>query len=229
VLKIVEAVRREGRNNLLETESLEILRLYGLRLPPTAFARSPGEAAVEARKLGFPVAIKIVSPDILHKSDVGGVKLNLASATAVKNSARAVLKQIAVERSTARIDGFLVSPMAPPGQECIFGVFRDPGFGPVIMFGLGGIFVEALKDVAFGVTPLSASDVDRMIRSIRGYRLLTGFRGEGEKDIEAVRRLIERLSLIAIENPDLAELDLNPVIVHSHGSSVVDARIILTE
>jgi len=227
VLKIVEAARREERKNLLETESLEILRLYGLRLPPTAFAPSPAEAAVEARKLGFPVAIKIVSPDILHKSDVGGVKLNLASATAVKNSARAVLKQIAVERSTARIDGFLVSPMAPPGQECIFGVFRDPGFGPVIMFGLGGIFVEALKDVAFGVAPLSASDVDRMIRSIRGYRLLTGFRGEGEKDIEAVRRLIERLSLIATENPDLAELDLNPVIVHSHGSSVVDARIIL--
>jgi acyl-CoA synthetase (NDP forming) len=228
VLKIVEAARREGRKNLLETESFEILRLYGLRLPPAAFVRSPGEAAVEARKLGFPVAIKIVSPDILHKSDVGGVKLNLASATAVKNSARAVLKQIAVERSTARIDGFLVSPMAPPGQECIFGVFRDPGFGPVIMFGLGGIFVEALKDVAFGVAPLSASDVDRMIRSIRGYRLLTGFRGEGEKDIEAVRRLIERLSLIATENPDLAELDLNPVIVHSHGGSVVDARIILT-
>jgi acetyltransferase len=229
MLKIIEAVRRQGRRNLLETESLEILRLYGLRLPPAAFARSPGEAAMEARKLGFPVALKIVSPDILHKSDVGGVKLNLASATAVKNAARAVLKQIAVEWSTARIEGFLVSPMAPPGQECIFGIFRDPGFGPVIMFGLGGIFVEALKDVAFGVAPLSASDVDRMIRSIHGYRLLKGFRDEGEKDIEAVHRQIECLSLIATENPDLAELDLNPVIVHSHGSSVVDARIILTE
>jgi acyl-CoA synthetase (NDP forming) len=119
--------------------------------------------------------------------------------------------------------------MAPPGQECIFGIFRDPGFGPVVMFGLGGVFVEALKDVAFGVAPLSAGDVERMIRSIRGYRLLKGLRGESEKDIAAVRRHIECLSLIATENPELAELDLNPVIVHSRGSSVVDARMILTE
>ncbi len=229
VQEVIAAARREGRRNLLETEALEILRRYGLRLPPSAFARSPDEAAMAARKLGFPVALKIVSPDILHKSDAGGVKLNLGSATAVKNAARAIIKQTAAALSTARVEGFLVSPMAPSGQECIFGIFRDPGFGPVVMFGLGGIFVEVLKDVAFGVAPLSANDVERMTASIRGAALLKGVRGEGEKDIEAVRRTIECLSLIATENPDLAELDLNPVIVHSHGSSVVDARIILTE
>jgi acetyltransferase len=229
VLKIIEAVRRQGRKNLLETEALEILRLYGLRLPPAAFAGSPDKAAMAACKVGFPVALKVVSPDILHKSDAGGVQLNLASATAVKRAARAILKQAVEAPSRPRIEGFLVSPMAPPGQECILGLFRDPGFGPVVMFGLGGIFVEALKDVAFGVAPLSAGDVERMIRSIRGYRLLKGLRGESEKDIAAVRRLIECLSLIATENPELAELDLNPVIVHSRGSSVVDARMILTE
>lgn len=229
VQEVIAAARREGRRNLLETEALEILHRYGLRLPPSAFARSPDEAAMAARKLGFPVALKIVSPDILHKSDAGGVKLNLGSATAVKNAARAIIKQTAAALSTARVEGFLVSPMAPSGQECIFGIFRDPGFGPVVMFGLGGIFVEVLKDVAFGVAPLSANDVEHMMASIRGAALLKGVRGEGEKDIEAVRRTIECLSLIATENPDLVELDLNPVIVHSHGSSVVDARIILTE
>lgn len=229
VLKIVETARRQRRRNLLETESLEILRLYGLRLPPFAFVGSPDEAAGAARRLGFPVALKIVSPDIVHKSDAGGVRLNLASATAVKNAARAIIRQAVAASSAVRIEGFLVSPMAPPGQECIFGIFRDAAFGPVVMFGLGGIFVEALQDVAFGVAPLGAGDVTRMIRSIRGYRLLKGFRGEAEKDIGAVRRLIECLSLIATENPDVAELDLNPAIVHSHGSSVVDARVILTE
>jgi acetyltransferase len=228
VQEIVAAARREGRTNLLETEARELLGCYGLPLAPAAFARSANEAALAARSLGFPVALKIVSPDILHKSDVGGVRLNLASASAVKEAARAIRRQVAATAAAARVAGYLVSPMAPPGQECIFGIFRDPDFGPVVMFGLGGIFVEVLKDVGFGVAPLAENDVERMITSIRGAVLLAGVRGEGEKDIAAVRRLIEGLSRIACELPDLAELDLNPVIVHSHGTSVVDARIVLS-
>ncbi|MFZ3045320.1 MAG: acetate--CoA ligase family protein [Desulfatirhabdiaceae bacterium] len=228
LLKIAEVARKQGRRNLLETESLEILRLYGLHLPSTAFADSPAEAVLEARRLGFPVAIKVVSPDILHKSDVGGVKLNLTSATAVKDAARDILRLVGVASPMSRIEGFLVTPMAPPGLECIFGIFQDPGFGPVVMFGLGGIFVEVLKDVTFGVAPLSSGDVERMIHAIRGYPLLKGFRGQSETDIGAIHHLIECLSLIAVENPDLADVDLNPVIVHADGISVMDARIILT-
>jgi len=228
VMQVLKVARREGRKNLLETEAIEILKIYGVPVPPAAFSRTPDEAADEARKLGFPVALKIVSPDILHKSDLGGVRLNLGSITAVKNAGRAILKTVKSKVPEARIDGFLISPMAPPGQECIFGIFRDPNFGPVVMFGLGGIFVEVLQDVAFGVAPLSSDDVNRMICSIRGHALLKGVRGGAEKDVAAILRIMECLSRIAMENPELVEADLNPVIIHSNGSSVVDARMILS-
>ncbi len=229
VERIFETARKAGRLNLLETESRSLLRCYGVKLPPAALVRSPDEAAAAANRFGLPVAIKIVSPDIVHKSDVGGVRLNLANGRAVKAAARGILKSAAAVTRPERINGLLVSPMAKPGQECIFGIFRDPNFGPVIMFGLGGVFVEVLQDVAFGVAPLSPDDVDRMITSIRGYPLLEGVRGEPARDLQAVRRLIQCLSRIATDNPRLAELDLNPVIVHRRGTTIVDARVILGE
>jgi len=229
VQRIINSARREGRLNLLETESRSLLRCYGIQLPPAALVRSADEAAAAAQRIGFPVAVKIVSPDIVHKSDVGGVRLNLASGRAVRSAAREILKSAAAITQPEKIKGLLVSPMAKTGQECIFGIFRDPNFGPVIMFGLGGVFVEVLQDVAFGVAPLSGHDVDRMLTSIRGRALLEGVRGEPAKDLQAVRRLIQCLSQIATDNPMLAELDLNPVIVHRRGSSIVDARVILSE
>jgi acetyltransferase len=226
----IAAARAQGRRSLLEPEALEILRCHGLPVPEAVFARSASEAAHRSREIGFPVALKIVSPDILHKSDVGGVRLGLGSASAVRGAARAILERVRASAPAARIEGFLVTPMAPPGgRECIFGIFRDPGFGPVVMFGLGGVFVEVLKDVAFGIAPLSTADARRMIRSIRGLAVLEGVRGEAARDLAALERLVEGLSRIAVENPGIAEMDLNPVIVHAHGLSLVDARILLAE
>lgn len=227
VERIFGAARREGRLNLLETEARSLLRCYGVRLPPAVLVRSADEAAAAAQRLGFPVALKIVSADIVHKSEAGGVRLNLGSSRAVRTAAREILKRAAAVTSPERVQGLLVAPMAKPGQECIFGIFRDPHFGPAIMFGLGGVFVEVLKDVAFGVAPLNSDDIDRMIASIRGRALLDGVRGEPAKDLPAVRQLIQCLSQIATDHPALAELDLNPVIVHPRGSSIVDARVIL--
>ena len=123
--------------------------------------------------------------------------------------------------------GTLVSPMAAPGQECIIGMIRDPQFGPVIMFGLGGIFVEVLKDVSFRVAPLAQEDIDEMMEEIKGYKVLTGIRGEKAKDVNALKHIIAKLSRIAIDNPEIAEIDLNPVMVHEQGASIVDSRIIL--
>ena len=126
-----------------------------------------------------------------------------------------------------RVFGTLISPMAGPGQECIIGMIRDPLFGPVIMFGLGGIFVEVLKDVSFRVAPLAQEDIDEMLEEIKGYKILTGIRGEKPKDIDALKDILAKLSEIAIDNPEIKEIDLNPVIVHEKGASIVDSRMIL--
>jgi acyl-CoA synthetase (NDP forming) len=222
-------LREEGRRNLLESEAREILALYGIPLPPARMARTPEEAAALAGELAFPLALKIVSPDIVHKTEVGGVRLNLQSPQEAEEAARAVLENGLKQTTRERVMGFLLSPMAPAGQECIFGLVRDPQFGPVVLFGLGGIFVEILEDVAFGVAPLTARDVERMILSIKGYRLLQGVRGEPPKDLDTARDLLARLSLLGVENPEVAELDLNPVFLHPKGGSVVDARIILSQ
>ena len=138
-----------------------------------------------------------------------------------------VLKSAKAHDPSCHIEGVLLSPMAGPGQEVILGLIRDPSFGPVVMFGLGGIFVEVLGDVSFGVAPLSGRDIDRMIKGLRGYPALTGIRGGQPKDIEALKDLLGRISRIALENPEIDEIDLNPVIVHEKGLSIVDARIIL--
>ncbi len=224
---IIKKVRDSGRNNLLETEALDILAAYGLPLPPSYLAKDPEHAADLAGRLNVPLACKIVSPDIIHKSDAGGVRLNLKEPEEVARACSEVLKNAVEYKPSCRIEGVLLSPMAAPGQEVILGLIRDPSFGPVVMFGLGGIFVEVLKDVSFGVAPLSEDDAERMISEIRGYPALTGIRGESPKDIESIKDLIGRISLIALENPDIAEIDLNPVIVHEKGISIVDARIIL--
>jgi acetyltransferase len=225
-LGLLEAARGQGRSGLLEPEARELLRLYGFDLPPAAVVETAEGAAAAAADLGFPVALKVVAPSIVHKSDMGGVRLDLASAAQVRRAAAEIL---AAGRRAAPEGylGLLVSPMAPPGQECILGLVRDPHFGPVLMFGLGGVFVEVLEDVAFGVLPLSPDDLDRMVAAIRGRRLLTGFRGRPALDVTCLKDMLARLSRLAQDNPEIQELDLNPVLLHLRGASVVDARVIL--
>ena len=173
--------------------------------------------------------MKIVSPEIIHKSEAGGIKLNLADEQEVDKAFRKLVKNAAKVTTQNRILGTLISPMAGTGQECIIGMIRDRQFGPVIMFGLGGIFVEVLKDISFRVAPLGQQDIDEMIKEIKGYRILTGIRGEGPKDIDALKDILGKLSDIAVGNPEIKEIDLNPVIVHEKGVSIVDSRVIIAE
>ena len=224
---IFKKVKDEGRSNLLETESRELLKEYGVTLPQARLVTNVQEAVSAADKMGYPLAMKVVSPDIIHKSDAGGVKLNLNSTQEVEKGFEEILKNAKRVTSRERILGVLLSPMVLPGQECIIGMIRDRQFGPVIMFGLGGIFVEVLKDVAFRVAPLAQEDIDDMVREIKGYPVLEGIRGESCKDIEALKSTLAKLSQIAIDNPEIREVDLNPVIVHEKGASIVDSRIII--
>ena len=228
VRAIFQGARHAKRTGLLETESRELLRAYGISLPPAEFVSSPEEAATASVRLGFPLAMKVVSSDIVHKSDAGGVKLNLKDEKEVAQAFDAIIEKASTVTSRKRVLGTMLSPMAPAGQECIVGMIRDAQFGPVIMFGLGGIFVEVLKDVSFRVAPMTEQDLDDMIRETKGYKLLTGIRGEKPKDIGAVKKILAKLNAIAADSPEIQEIDLNPVIVHEQGASIVDSRVILT-
>jgi len=221
---LLEAVKRDGRTNLLETEARELLALYGVPLPQAVLAKTADEAAAAAAKVGFPVALKIVSPEIIHKSDAGGIVLNLADEKAVREGFATVTAN--ASRVSGRILGVLVAPMAPRGQECIIGMIRNPQFGAVLMFGLGGIFVEVLKDVSFRVAPPSDLDIEEMLREIKGYPLLAGIRGQQPKDTAIIKDVLGRVAQMAADHPEIREVDINPIIVHEQGASIVDARII---
>ena len=226
--QVLESARSEGRTSLLEPEGIRLLQAYGLPVLPGELATTEQEAVRIATRIGFPVVLKIVSQDILHKSDVGGVKVNLANDVDVKTAFADIMEKAKAVTDPDRIDGLLVSPMAASGRECIVGMTTDPIFGPVLMFGIGGIFVEVLKDVSFRVAPLTGEDIDEMIREIKGYRVLTGVRGEAPRDIVAIREAIQKLSQMALCHPEIKEIDLNPVIVHEKGASIVDCRVILS-
>jgi acyl-CoA synthetase (NDP forming) len=227
VTELIRTLRRENRLNLLETESRAVLTEYDIALPEAVLAATPQQARDAATNMAYPLAMKVVSPDILHKSDAGGIKLNLKDAAEVEKAFGAIMGNAERATTRERIAGTLISPMAAPGQECIIGMIRDPQFGPVIMFGLGGIFVEVLKDVSFRVAPLAQEDIDEMIEEIKGYRVLTGIRGEKARDVDALKDIIAKLSRMAIDNPEITEIDLNPVIVHEKGASIVDSRMII--
>lgn len=182
------------------------------------------EAVSAAGKIGYPVAVKINSPDITHKSDVGGVILGIADEAGVRQAFRGIAA--AGKQARARDEGVVVSAMAAPGREVIVGVVRDLQFGPAVMFGMGGVLVEALGDVSVRVVPLSGNDAAEMIDGIRGARLLKGFRGGKPADTAALKDLLLKVSDFAARNPDVAELDLNPVIVYEKGLSIVDARVV---
>jgi acyl-CoA synthetase (NDP forming) len=188
-------------------------------------AGSEADAVAAARQIGYPVAVKMNSPDVTHKSDVGGVVLNAGDDAAVRKAFRDL--SLGVKRVGARDEGVLVSAMAPAGAEVIVGVVKDLQFGHAVMFGMGGILVEAVGDVAFRIVPLGEKDAAEMVATIRGGRVLLGYRGGRPADVDAIRRLLVQVSELAVRRPDIEELDLNPVIVHERGLQIVDARVIL--
>ncbi len=227
VKQLFEKVRKEKRYNLLETESRQILKEYHISLPEAELADSAEKAIEIGDAMGYPLAMKVVSTDIIHKSDAGGIKLNLNNHEDIKTAFNQIITNAEKVAEKKNIVGTLISPMAKKGQECIIGMIRDAQFGPVIMFGLGGIFVEVLKDVSFRVAPLASEDIDEMVKEIKGYTILTGTRGEKPKDTDAIKDILARLSEIVIDNPEIKEIDLNPVIVHEKGASIVDSRVII--
>lgn len=224
---LIESVRQASRKNFLETEARKLLSLYGIPLLPATLAKTPDEAVVAAASVGFPVALKIVSPEIIHKSDAGGILLNLADEKTVREGYTKVIANAGRVSSPDRIIGVLVAPMAPKGQECIIGMIRNPQFGAVLMFGLGGIFVEVLKDVAFRIIPPTDVDLEEMIHEIKGYPLLAGVRGQQPRDVGVLKEILRRVAQLAADHPEIQEVDINPVIVHEKGASVVDARVII--
>jgi acyl-CoA synthetase (NDP forming) len=227
VKQLFKKVREEARHNLLETESRQLLKEYHISLPEAELADSAEKAIEIGNAIGYPLAMKVVSPDIIHKSDAGGIKLGVKNQEDIKTAFKEIITNADRVAEKKNIVGTLISPMAKKGQECIIGMIRDAQFGPVIMFGLGGIFVEVLKDVSFRVAPLATEDIDEMVKEIKGYTILTGIRGENPKDIDAIKDILARLSEIVIDNPEIQEIDLNPVIVHEKGASIVDSRVII--
>jgi acetyl-CoA synthetase (ADP-forming) len=216
-----------GKRNLTEPEAFALLEQFGLPIVPHAPAATADEAVKAADRLGYPVAVKVVSPDILHKTDVGGVVLGLADAAAVRRAFADVQASARAVLPTPDVRGALVTKMAEPAPEVIIGVTRDAQFGPALMFGLGGIFVEVYKDVAFRLPPLTEADARDMVHEIKGLPVLTGFRGRPRSDLEAIIRSLLAVSRLVEARPDLEELDLNPVLAYPSGCLVVDAKVVL--
>lgn len=227
-VRLIAAARAEGRQSLLEPEALELLASEGIAVPPFALLRTPGDAKSLPTSLAeTPVALKIVSKDILHKSDVGGVKLGIAGAAEIEAQSASLRAHIGKTVPSADIAGVLVAPMAAKGVEVIIGVTNDPQFGRVLMFGLGGVFVEVLKDVVFRTLPIDRRDAGLMLDEIRGRALLDGVRGSAPVDREKLVSLLVDVSRVALAHPEISEIDLNPVIVNADGYTIVDARMLL--
>jgi acyl-CoA synthetase (NDP forming) len=224
---IVERVRSQGRTILTEFESKEFLRTTSLNIIETRLAASRESAVSICRELGFPVALKVASPDIVHKSDADGVRLGLRTALQVEKAFDSILRAAAERFPTAHLQGVTVQRMARAGIEVIAGLTKDPQFGPVLMFGLGGVLVEVLKDVSFRIVPLAPRDAADMIREIKGFALLQGYRGQEPVDIASLEKMLLQLSSFSEKNPQVKEIDLNPIIAYRDGAVVVDARVIL--
>lgn len=228
ITSIIEAARSAGRALLNEVESKQLLAEAGIPTTAARLARSREQAVAIAGEMGFPVVLKVVSEDIPHKSDVGGVQLNLADADAVAAAYDRVMENVRAARPEARIDGVSVQRQARPGTEVIVGMTKDPQFGPVLMFGLGGVLVEVLKDVAFRIVPLAPRDAREMVREIKGFPLLQGYRGSEPADLAALEDLVLKVSDFVERHPEIDELDLNPVFAYRDGVVAVDARVILS-
>lgn len=224
---VIQTALKNQQKFLPINQSMDIFSAYEFPVIPWAFVKSAEDAWEQAVKIGFPVVMKVVSQQIIHKVDVGGVRLNLNSADDVQHAFRDIMA--VGERLNAKIDGVFMQRMAPKGREVILGMKKDPHFGPVLMFGLGGIYVEALKDVTFRVAPIRELSANDMIQNIRAFKLLQGVRGEPPADLEAIADSLKRLSQLSCDHPEIEEIDINPLMVYGEGkgAGVIDARIIL--
>jgi acetyl coenzyme A synthetase (ADP forming)-like protein len=221
---ILDGARRDGRDQLTQVEALELLRAYGI---PTALGRTAtnvDDAAQIAGEIGYPVVMKVLSADIVHKTDVGGVRVGIASETDLRSAYADMMSRIKTALPEARVEGVFIQKMVSGQREMIAGVTRDPSFGALVMFGLGGVYVEALRDVVFRIAPVDDSDAQSMMSSIRGARLLDSIRGSAPVDRAAIASVIRRLGQLAIDCPDILELDVNPLLAQPEGALAIDAR-----
>jgi acetate---CoA ligase (ADP-forming) subunit beta len=227
--EVIRSAIKGGRLSLLENEAEEVAKEYGIKVEPSGIAHSEKESVSLARKLSFPVVMKIVSPDILHKSDIGGVKANISSIRETTKAYREIRRNAKKANSRARIEGVLVQKMALKGTEFVVGATRDPQFGPTIMFGLGGVYVELFKDVAFRLAPITEEEALGMMKEIKSYPLLTGFRGAQPLDMKESARAIIAVGRIMLDQPQIESIDINPLLIYPKGVMAVDVRIILAK
>jgi acyl-CoA synthetase (NDP forming) len=225
--QIIEDAIRHGRNLLTEIEAKLVFKDAGVPVVETRLAKSRREAAAIGTEIGFPVVLKIVSRNIIHKSDAGGVKVGLKNKTEVVKAYGEIMAAAKEKFPKQKIDGVAVQKMARPGIEIIIGVFKDAQFGPVIMFGLGGIFVEVLKDVSFRIIPIARRDAAKMIKEIKGYPLLKGYRGMEPANLPSLEDILLKVSDFTERTPEIKEIDLNPIIAYKDSAVAVDARIVL--
>ncbi len=225
--EIFERAKTDNRWVLIESEVRELFDRYDMPHPRCQVAKNRIAAIEAAKTIGYPVVLKIISPDITHKSDIGAVKVGLKNRKAVEKAYDQITANVSKHNIDARVIGMGIFESAPPGLEIIIGAIKDEEFGPVIMFGIGGIFVELLKDVSFRILPITPTDALEMIEEIRCYELLRGTRGKSPVDIEAIVDTLMKVSKMVIDNPDIKELDINPLIVYQRGLSAVDARVLL--
>jgi acyl-CoA synthetase (NDP forming) len=229
VSKIFEEARNEGRNYLLEPEAKAICMEYDIPVTKFKVARTAEEAMNYSEKIGYPTVFKIVSPDVLHKFDVGGVILNINSRREASEAYNKILENVAKVKPNAKVNGVLVQEMAPSSTEVIVGSIKDPQFGQTLMFGLGGTFVEIMKDVAFRIAPITEDDAKEMISEVKAYPILRGYRGQPPLDIDNIVKILLNTSKLVMDYPEIRELDLNPILVYEKGAKTVDARIILEQ
>lgn len=227
--KLTQIIQTTPTAVLDEIQCKKVLKAYGIDVAEPVLAKIKQEAVSLAEQQGYPVVMKIISPQITHKSDIGGVKLGLKTQEEVAGAFDDIMAAASQKAPEATVDGISVQPMAKPGLEFVAGMTKDPQFGPMLMFGLGGTYVEILKDVAFRITPLTGQDAGEMLREIKAYKLLEGYRGQPAADIAYLEALLLKLSAMIEENPEIKEMDINPLIVYGKGAVAVDARIILED
>ena len=229
VQEVIDKAKSEGRTVLTEIESKQLIKQAGINVSDTRLATSKEQVISISKELGFPVVLKIASPEIVHKSDAGGVQVGLGTSEQVGEAYDGILGAIKREHPQAAIQGVSVQKMARPGVEVIIGMSKDAQFGPVLMFGLGGILVEVLKDVSFRIVPLTKRDAEEMVSEIKGYPLLEGYRGQEPVDVSNLVELLLKVSDFVEQHPEVKELDLNPIFAYSDGAIAVDARVVLEE
>lgn len=223
---ILKKLRKEKRKFLIETEAREVLKKYNINFPKWFLAKNVEQAIIFSKKIGYPVVLKIVSKHIIHKSDVGGVFINLRDEEEVKNAFMKIIKNVKKKKPRAKIEGILISKMIENGVEVIIGGIKDLQFGHIIMFGAGGVYTEIVKDTSFRIVPISKKDAEEMIKETKIFKVLKGHRGK-KYDIEAVIKMLLKVSKFLEENKEVKELDINPVIVLTKGAVAVDARIVV--